>query len=160
MMLGICAITLQLLMQLNADGQAQSEGAVGLERLSQQLRDDVHACRSAQLAADDKAPAKPPRLRLTIEPDHSVSYEIGDGNVVRDESRAGKTVRHESYSLPRGRVARSRRASQEAAHRLVALVVTHVAGKSRTDPPRPLEGRGGCTGKDRRSDQEREGGKS
>lgn len=138
MMLGLCAITLQLLMQLNAEGQARLRGAVGLERLSQQLRDDVHACRSAQLAADDKAPAKPPRLRLTIEPDHSVSYEIGDGNVVRDESRAGKTVRHESYSLPRGRVARFEE-RKEAAHRLLALVVTHVGGKSRTDPPRPLE---------------------
>jgi len=138
MMLGICAITLQLLMQLNADGQRRLSAAVALERLSRQLRDDVHACRAARLAADLEAPAKPPGLRLVIEPDHSVTYQIGDGSIVRDESRSGKAVRHESYSLRRGQAARFEERA-EAAHRLVALVVTHVAGKSRTDPPRPLE---------------------
>jgi len=138
MMLGLCAISLQLLMQLNADGQARLRGAMALERLSRQLRDDVHGCEAAQLAADLKTPVKPAGLRLTMEPDHSVTYEVRDGSVVRDESRAGKTVRHESYSLPPHRVARFEE-RQEVAHRLVALVVTQVPGKSRTDPAWPLE---------------------
>ena len=73
-----------------------------------------------------------------MEPDHSVTYGVRDGSVVRDESRAGKPIRHEAYLLPRGRVARFEQRS-EAAHRLVALVMTQVAGKSRTDPPLPLE---------------------
>jgi len=138
MMLGLCAISLQVLMQLNADGQARLRGALALERLSRQLRDDVHGCELAQLAADPKAPVKPAGLRLTMVPDHTVTYEVHDGSVVRDESRSGKAVRHESYFLPRGRVARFEQRN-EAAHKLVALVVTQVAGKSGTDPPAPLE---------------------
>jgi len=138
MTLGLCAISLQLLMQLNADGQARLRGAVALERLSRQLRDDVHGCEAAQLAPDLKAPVKPAGLRLTMEPDHSVTYLVRDGSVVRDESRAGKTVRRESYSLPPRRIARFEE-RRELAHRLVALVVTQVEGKSRTDPAWPLE---------------------
>jgi len=137
-MLGLCAITLRLLMQLGVDGQARLTGAVALERLSRQLRDDVHACQAAELVADLKDPFKPAGLRLKMELDHSVTYEAHDGSVVRDESRSGKAVRHESYSLPPRRVARFEE-RQEAAHRLVALVVARVAGKSRTDPPSPLE---------------------
>jgi len=158
LMLGLCAISLQILMQLNADGQARLRAAVALERLSRQLRDDVHTCELAQLAADLKAPVKPAGLRLTMEPDHTVTYEVRDGSVVRDEARAGKTVRHESYSLPRGQVARFEQRN-EAAHKLVALVVTQVAGKSGTDPPAPLEVVA-LPGKDRLDRLEKRGGGS
>ena len=75
-MLGICAITLRLLMQLSTDGQARLNAAASLERLSRQLRDDVHSCRSARLLVDDQSPAKPAGLQLTIEPDRSVSYQV------------------------------------------------------------------------------------
>jgi hypothetical protein len=138
MMLGLCAVILQLLMQLNADGQSRLLGAVSLERLSRQLRDDVHACRKAELARDPKAPDRSPGLRLELGQDHSIVYEVGAGHVVRDESRAGKRIRHESFGLERGRLARFEE-RDEAAHKLVALVVTRTAGKSRTDPPRTLE---------------------
>ena len=143
MMLGLCAITLQLLMQLNADGQARLSAASGPG--------------AAGAAASRRRPCLPRRLDSPLthrgsgqaggpasdhrSPIMPLSYEVRDGSVVRVESRAGKPIRHESYSLPRGRVARFE-LRNEAAHRLVALVVTQVAGKSRTDPPSAARGRG------------------
>ena len=61
MMLGLCAVTLQLLMQLNADGQARLRAAVASSGWRGSFATTPTASRSAQLAADDKAPAKPPR---------------------------------------------------------------------------------------------------
>jgi hypothetical protein len=138
MMLGTCAVTLRLLLQLSAGASARVGEDVALERMAQQLRDDVHACREAKLAADTQAPAGSGGLRLALEPDHAVVYAAREGSIVRDESRPGKAIRHESYILPRGRVARFEERA-EGTHRLVALVVSRIAGKSRTDPPRPLE---------------------
>jgi hypothetical protein len=158
MLLGICAVTLRLLMQLSTDGRARLSAVAALDRLSRQLRDDVHACRSARLVVDDKSPVKPTGLRVTIELDRSVSYDVGDGGIVRDELRSGKAVRHETYFLSRGRVARFEERT-EGAHKLLALVVTDVAGKSRTDPPRPLEVLA-LPGKDRLGRLEKLGGKA
>jgi hypothetical protein len=138
MMLGLCAISLQLLMQLNSDAQARLSAARALERLSGQLRDDVHACAAVELAPDPKAPTGPTGLRLRLEPDHVVTYGVRQGSLIRDESRGGKTFRHESYSLPRGRTARFERRI-EGGHPLVALVMTQDSGKRRTDLRLPLE---------------------
>jgi hypothetical protein len=138
LLLGVCAVTIKLLMRLNTAGQERLSAAMAHDRLAHQLRDDVHDCESAQLADPLPAQAKPARLQLTFQPDHLITYEVRPESVVRDETLAGKPVRHESYALPRDRVARFEQREQ-GAHRLVALVVTHVPGKSRTDPPRELE---------------------
>ncbi len=47
-------------------------------------------------------------------------------------------IRHESYLLPRDRVARFLERDRDSV-RFVALEITQIPGKSRTDPPRPLE---------------------
>jgi hypothetical protein len=138
MMLGLCAITLQLLIQLNADGQSRYSAAMALERLARQLREDVHACALARLTAVEKTPRVPAGLHLELEPGRTVDYRVAEGRVVRDESRAGTLIRHESYSLPRGRAARFEE-RKEAAHSLVALVLTQGPGKSGTAPPAPIE---------------------
>ena len=39
---------------------------------------------------DDDQKGKPARLRLVLEPDHIVAYELGDGGVVRTESRPAR----------------------------------------------------------------------
>lgn len=140
LLLGLCAVSIQLLMKLNADVQGRYAEAVALERLGHQLRADAHASRTAELVADkqDKAAAKPAGLRLTMEAGHVVEYGPGDGGVVRTESRAGKRVRNERFSLARGAGVWSE-VRDEGPRRLVVLVITRSSGKSQAEPPRPLE---------------------
>ena len=69
---------------------------------------------------------------------HSINYSVRDHVVARDETVLGKRVRHESYSLPRDQAARFD-LIEAAGHRLIVLRLTHEAGTSHTDPPRPLE---------------------
>ncbi len=102
MMLGLCAVSIQLLMRLNADVQARYGAAVALERLARQLRDDAHASETAQMTVDPESPASPPACGSILEPDHVAVYESRDGGVVRTESRPAKSVRHETYALARG----------------------------------------------------------
>jgi Tfp pilus assembly protein PilV len=138
MMLGLCGVSIQLLMRLNGDGVSRYGAAVALERLAQQIRADAHASESGKIDVDQKAEGKPASLWLTFKPDHSVAYQSEGSAVVRTESAAGKLVRHESYALPQSAVARFV-LRDEGPSRLVALVVTRLPGKSQTEPPRPLE---------------------
>jgi hypothetical protein len=157
MLLGLCAVSIQVLMKLNADVQGRYGEGVALERLARQLREDAHASETAQMTVDEKKPGKPAGLRLLFEPNHVVVYDSGDGGVVRTESRAGKAVRHERYALARGAGVRFE-LRDEGSRRLVALVMTRPAGKSQTEPPRPLEVVA-LTGKDRLGPPGKQGGK-
>jgi hypothetical protein len=138
MMLGLCAVSIQLLMRLSGDGVSRYGAAVALERLSRQIRDDAHSSDSGQIDVDRKADGKPWSLLLTLAPDHSVAYQSQEGAVVRTESAAGKVVRRESFALPASGAARFL-LREEGPSRLVALVVTRGPGKSQTEPPRSLE---------------------
>ena len=134
LLMSLCAVSIHLLMKLNADVQGRFSAAVTLERLARQVRDDAHASETAQVVADKK----PAGLRLRLEADHAVEYQSGDGGVVRTESRAGKMIRHETYILARGGVGQFE-LRDEGSHKMVALVVTHAPAKSKTEPPRPAE---------------------
>jgi hypothetical protein len=138
MMLGVCALTIGLLVRLNASSQDRYTAAVALDRLGRQLRADVHGCELAEIISAGAGPEKTAGLRLRVASEHVVSYEPRAGLVVRSESKAGKPVRHESYSLPRGRVARFENRDLGSL-RLVALVLSQLPGRSGTDPARPLE---------------------
>jgi hypothetical protein len=140
LLLGLCAVSIQLLMKLNGDVQGRLGEAVALERLGRQLRDDAHASQTAELLVSDqlKKAKQPVGLRLGLEPDHVVVYEFGDGGVVRNELRAGKAVRHERFTLARGASARFE-LRDEGPRRLVVLVLSRSPGKSQAEPPRPLE---------------------
>jgi hypothetical protein len=138
LMLGLCAISIQLLLRLNADGMSRYGAAVAIERLARQLRADAHASQTAQLPEGDKGQGKPASLRLFVEPTHIVAYEPIKDSMVRTETRGGKVVRHESFALPRGGNARFELRDM-ASRRLVALVVSGAAGPSQTEPPRPLD---------------------
>jgi hypothetical protein len=138
MMIGACALMLQLVVRLNASTQDRFRAAVSLDRLARQLRDDVHRCGRALMVPAETTPGKPAGLHLVIEPDHLIEYEVRPSNVVRNESRRGKMVRHESFFLQRGRAAHFEDRKRGSV-RLVAFVVTQLPGRSGTDPPRPLE---------------------
>jgi hypothetical protein len=134
MMLGLCAVSIQVLLKLNADLQGRYTAGVALDRLGRQVRHDVHSSSGALLKVD----SKPVGLRLLFGPDQLAVYEPQDGAIVRSESRSERVVRHESFALPKGATAHFELRDQ-GTRRLVALVITHSAGKSRTEPPRPLE---------------------
>jgi type II secretory pathway component PulJ len=157
MLLGLCAVSIQVLMRLNTDVQGRYAAAVALERLARQLRADAHATETALVTGDPKKTDKTAALRLVLEPAHEVVYESGDGGVVRTESRAGKRVRHEKYALARGADA-SFELRDDGLHRLAVFVMTRTAGKSQVEPPRPLEVVA-LLGKDRVGPPGKQGGK-
>jgi hypothetical protein len=138
-MLGLCAVTIQLLLRLHADSQAKVSSTLVLERLARQLRDDAHASERASLDTG-VAKAKDPRPSLTLAPktSESIRYVVGDHVVARDETKNGNRIRHESYSLERDQTARFE-LFDESGHRMVRLLVTREPGTNRAEPPKPLE---------------------
>jgi len=140
LMLGLCAVTIQLLLRLHADSQARLSAAMVFDRLARQLRTDVHASEKAQL--DAATTAKPADrgaiLALHLKPAHSITYTARGQVIARDETLLGKRVRHESYSLSRDQAARFE-IGDSAGIALVTLRLTHEPKIDRSEPPRPLE---------------------
>jgi hypothetical protein len=135
-MLGMCAIMIQLLFHLTSDAQARTSAVTTLGRLARQMRQDVHACESAQIS--EKPPGKPTGLKLTPAPKHVVAYERETAGVTRIESQDGKIIRRESYALP-GAASAGFELRQEGPNRVVVLVVSRSGAPSQIDPPRPME---------------------
>jgi hypothetical protein len=158
-MLGLCAVTIQLLLRLNADGQARLSASAALDRLATQFREDVHACDAAELV--EKAAGKPDGAAATLRtnrgPQLVITYEARDGRIARVESDSGKASRHESYLLDRGSAVHFER-RDDGPRRFVAMVVSRRAGKDQPDPPRSLEVLA-LEGKDRSQPSRREGDK-
>ncbi len=138
-MLGLSAVTIQVLLRLNVDGQSRVTSSLAVERLARQFRTDVHGSDRAELASDPQARSTPANLRLTYDPDRVIAYSADDhtGTVVRTESRAGKRTTHESYALGHSHAARFELRA-EPRRPWAVLVMTQV-GISKAEPPRPLE---------------------
>ena len=47
--LGLCAVTIQVLFRVSSDTQARRSASAALGRLAEQFREDVHACDGAEL---------------------------------------------------------------------------------------------------------------
>ncbi len=138
-MLGLCAVTIQLMLRLFTDNQARLTSSVMLERLARQLRDDAHASQSARIEpAGATRPDPPASLLFSLRADRAITYKVLDGAIARDETLGGRIVRHESYSLPRGREARFT-LGEEGGRPMVALLLTQSPRASKTESPRPLE---------------------
>jgi type II secretory pathway pseudopilin PulG len=136
--LGLCAVTIQLLLRLKTDGQSRLNAQVGLERLARQLRSDVHAAALAQVDAAPARDGKAPDLRLSLGPKHGVVYEPTKSAVMRVESQDGNVTRRELYALPAAREI-DFEIRPEAGRRFVALVIRKRNGTSGTGSTRPLE---------------------
>jgi hypothetical protein len=138
-MLGLSAVTIQLLLRLHVDSQTRVNSSTVLERLARQLRDDAHTSQTAQVGGEN-AKATHARASITFRPkaDHAIRYIVGQQAITRDETRLDKRLRHESYALQRGQTAHFE-LFDESGHRMVALRLTHEPGKSQTEPPRTLE---------------------
>ncbi len=138
-MLGLCAVTIQLMLRLVSDSQARLSSSVMIERLGRQLRQDAHASESAAIeTAVAQKPDRRASLVLGLEAGHAIAYKVMKGAIARDETLGGKRVRHESYSLPLGREAHFE-LGVESGRPTVALFVTHSPGPSHAEPPRPLQ---------------------
>jgi hypothetical protein len=135
--LGICAVTIQLLLRLNSEGQARLNAAGALERLASQFRADVHACEVGKLSTA-KAGDAASTLQLDTQRTVIVTYEARDGRVNRQESDSGQTIRRESYTLGPGRSVHFER-RQDGPRWLAAMVVSHRTGKDRLDASAPME---------------------
>jgi len=139
--LGLCAVTIQVLLRLKTDGQSRLTAQVGLERLARQLRGDAHAAADAQVDAEPP-PARGGRaaagLRLSLGPKHGVVYEARKSAVLRVESHDGSVTRRELYSLPAAREINFE-IRPDAGRRFVTLVVKKHESSSDTGSARSLE---------------------
>ena len=142
--LGLCAVTIQLLFRLNADGHARFSASASFARLASQFREDIHASDRVALLPAAKAGAGPgePKaatsLRLTRGPQTVITYEAREGRVARVETASGTMKGHESYVVGKSNmVAFERR--DERSLRFVVMVMSRKVGKDALEPPRPLE---------------------
>jgi hypothetical protein len=135
-LLGLSVVLLQLLMKLDGEARGQFQGAVALERLAHQFRQDVHGSTAARL--EKPAGANTEDLRLEPGPDRSVEYQPRGEAILRIETQKGKVVRRETYSIPRSTGARFE-LRDEAGSRFVTLAVPRVVTKGSIDPPRTWE---------------------
>lgn len=130
-LLGLSAVMIQLLLRLGSDAQARRSAAASLGRLAEQFRADVHASEAAEIR-----PAA--GLRLKLDRDVVVDYELRTGRIARVESTGGQAVRHESYVLGRHDNAVFER-REDGPRRFLALVIAREGGPGVADPPHPLE---------------------
>jgi hypothetical protein len=158
MLLGLCAVSIQILMRLNSDGMARYAAASSFERLGRQLRHDVHASKNASVPTNLQAADKRLTLRLALEAGHGIAYAIDDGGVVRTESQGDKVVHHEAFALARGVDARFE-IRNEGSRPMITLIVERQTKKGIPGPSRPLEVMA-LQGKDRDESSEKAGAKS
>jgi heme/copper-type cytochrome/quinol oxidase subunit 2 len=137
--LGLAALTIQVMLRLVADSQTRLSSSIMVDRLARQFRADVHRSETA-LEDPHEANAQTPRrtLNLTLQAGHAVTYKLLGKSLDRDETLAGKRVRHESFVLPRGREARFELGA-EAGRATVSLLIEPGADRSAGGPARPLE---------------------
>ncbi len=130
-LLGVCAVTIQLLMRVSSDAQARRSASVALGRLAEQFREDVHGSDDAQI---------PPSggLRLSRRPGVTITYTAREGRVERVEAAGSQASRYETYALGKGGSAAFRR-RDDGPRRFLSLVVSRNVGTGRPDPPRPIE---------------------
>jgi hypothetical protein len=97
-LLGIAVSVIAVLMRVERTGREQLHQDAVTVRLAEQFRDDVHAAtRLIPAEAGKKGP-----WQVILSPERTVTYRVLPEAVERDETVAGKVVRHESYTLPAG----------------------------------------------------------
>jgi hypothetical protein len=136
-MLGLSVLMLQLLMRIDADSRSRLEGATSLSRLASRFRHDVHA--ASKVSKVETPAAK--RSGLHMEPglNRAIEYQAqGDGKIVREESKGGKVLAHETYLVPRSGHLRMDLVEQDG-QLFASLTVDRVVTKNRTDPVRQFE---------------------
>jgi hypothetical protein len=125
--LGLCAVTIQVLLRLEKDGQKRYLSQASLERLARQFRSDAHAATAARVEAARKGEAAV--LNLSLGPKHGISYEPRKSAVLRVESRDGNIQRRELYALPAARTIAFELLAEEGSQ-FIALLAMRSANSS------------------------------
>jgi hypothetical protein len=132
-MMGLCAVTIQLLLRVGADARERRSNTSALGRLAERFREDVHASEEAVvLAPQNLRLARGPRPRIAI------AYQVKGERVDRVESIDNTESRRDSYLLGRGRSA-AFDSRGDGPRRFLALVVRPDARPEHPEPARPLE---------------------
>lgn len=132
-LIGLCAVTIQMLMRVGADAQSRRSAAAAIGRLAEQFRADVHASREAEV--------RPPSgLRLKTGAGATIEYRFQGGRVSRVETTGGPeaVARHEAFDLGRDGTATFENRDEEG-RRFLVLVVGRKSKAGRPDPPQPEE---------------------
>lgn len=132
-LLGLCALTVQLLLRVSSDARDRSSTSASLGRLAERFREDVHSSHKADVE-------QAARLRLSIGsgPAIAIAYEAKSGRIDRVQSRDGTVVARESFALGRRATARFESRDDDPG-RFVALVVIPDTRAGSTDSSHPLE---------------------
>jgi type II secretory pathway pseudopilin PulG len=139
LLLGLAAVTIQVMLRLVAESRSRLSSSLVLERLAETLRADAHDSDTAALEGVPALAPSPPRsLKLIREPGWVVTYKLQANSVDRDETLAGKRLRHESFVLARGQHARFQLGA-EAGRATVSILVEPGDKTAPTGPARILE---------------------
>jgi prepilin-type N-terminal cleavage/methylation domain-containing protein len=99
-LMGIAVSLVIVLLRAEQSGRTHAERSESLRRLADQFRRDVHAAVGETAGAEDRH-----GCRLRFENKTSVQYAVNGNEVSREESVDAKTVRRESYVLPKASTA-------------------------------------------------------
>jgi type II secretory pathway pseudopilin PulG len=97
--LGLCAVTLQLLIKVDRSGRSHIAGLAREAHLARIFRADVRAARGATSAA-------PNTLMLELDDDDRVEYRLEGKEVLRVERVRDAIRNQDAFPLPRGGSAR------------------------------------------------------
>jgi prepilin-type N-terminal cleavage/methylation domain-containing protein len=95
-LMGIAVSLVIVLLGAEQSGRTHAERSESLRRLADQFRRDVHAAVGETAGAEDRH-----GCRLRLADNTSVQYTVGGNGVSREERADSKTVRRESYVLPK-----------------------------------------------------------
>jgi hypothetical protein len=139
--LGMCAVTIQLLLRLNTDGQARLGASEAFDRLASQFRQDVHACNEVEIGrpvSGQPAVVAAERLRMTLGSQRVVTYEMSKSTVIRVQSGPAKPLGHESYRLGRDPVVQFE-SRTEGPHSFIAMIVARRGDQEPLGLSQPIE---------------------
>ena len=145
-MLGLVAVTIQLMLRLVADSQARLSSSLMIERLARQLRAGRTRERDAPSWNGRRrgTTAAAQACQLGLEAGHAVTYKLLDDAIARDETLGGKTF-GTSRSCCRAAAKPASSWAPPGGRTSVALHVTPSPGPSprRAAAPARSPGRGG-----------------
>lgn len=119
-MMGVTVTLLYGLLRADCSGRDHLRQSIGLGRLADQFRRDVHAAKTSRDVTDGDG------RQFELAADRTVTYRLQSGGLTRSEQVGEATVRRESFALPPGATASIQMAA-DAQPAIVSLMITPVA---------------------------------
>jgi len=136
--LGVAAVMLHTLMQVQKDSREQLLYHATLGRLGRQFRRDVHAADGFRPPEAGSHGNRPAAWQLDFKPDRVVRYSIEWGSLIRSEQIGGTLSRREVFRLPADRAV-SIRLQAEAEPAIVSLSITRGSSQPAGPAWKPVQ---------------------